>query len=565
MAIKIVPPAERTPPRAAATIVLLRPGAGATEILLMRRSQKAANFSGAFVFPGGLLEPADREPRLLDRVVGIPEPEANARLEVPAGALSYWAAAVRECYEESGILLAVDEQQRPLSADRLAALAPLRTALNAGQTTLLEILERERLYIPAQVIAYADRWITPPVHARRFDTRFFVAAVPVGQQVWHDNAELVESHWLTRAEVLRRFEAGQMELPLPTQVLVKRLGAHDHPGAAVAAVQSVRRVPVNHVCVAQGRDGARLFNRADAPYAEIHWSDPDETGTSSYDLLPDVPKQLDPHVARVLAPNASYMTGPGTNAYLVGGRELAVIDPGPDDAAHIAALAQAGGGCIRWILLTHTHSDHAPAANALRAATGAQLAGIPAPAGSAHNVELRFDRQLKDGDTIELGGCTLRAIHTPGHASNHLCYLLEDSGMLFSGDHVIQGFTAVIAPPDGNMSDFLASLCRLAAMEIAILAPGHGYLIGDPTDEITRLIAHRLAREAKVRDALRRSGGHATLAALLALVYDDVPVAIHAMAELSLRAHLQKLVRDGELVEHGAAWSWAAGAAGATS
>jgi glyoxylase-like metal-dependent hydrolase (beta-lactamase superfamily II) len=247
------------------------------------------------------------------------------------------------------------------------------------------------------------------------------------------------------------------------------------------------------------------------------------------------------------------MTGPGTNTYLVGERELAVIDPGPEDAAHVQAILDAGAGRIRWILCSHTHLDHASSAATLKKATGAKIAamaqagtGSPPPGGE-HDVKLVLDQALSDGDAVELDDFSLRAVHTPGHASNHLCFLLPETGMLFTGDHVMQGSTVVIGPPDGNMRAYLQSLRRLLELEIAVLAPGHGYLIHDPHVEAARLIEHRLRRESKVRQALLEAGGSAPLASLLPRVYNDVPQTLHPIAAKSLQAHLDKLVEDGEV------------------
>ena len=271
------------------------------------------------------------------------------------------------------------------------------------------------------------------------------------------------------------------------------------------------------------------------------------------DLSPGVPGKLDRYVTRLVAANAGVMTGPGTNTYLVGERELAVIDPGPEDAAHVRAILDAGAGRIRWILCSHTHLDHASSAATLKKATGAKIAamakaqtGTPPPAGE-HDVKLVLDQLLADGDAVALDGFSLRAIHTPGHASNHLCFLLPETGMLFTGDHVMQGSTVVIGPPDGNMRAYLQSLRRLLELEIAVLAPGHGYLIHDPHAEAERLIEHRLRRESKVRQALLAAGGTAPLASLLPRVYNDVPQTLHPIAAKSLQAHLDKLVADGEV------------------
>ena len=262
--------------------------------------------------------------------------------------------------------------------------------------------------------------------------------------------------------------------------------------------------------------------------------------------MPGEAKRLDRWVTRLTAPNPGMMTGPGTNTYLVGEGDLALIDPGPDIASHVEKILEEAKGRLRWILCTHTHMDHSPAAAALKAATGAQVLGRPAPEGQ--DATFKPDVVLDNGQRIQLGemsgALTLRAIHTPGHASNHLCYLLEQTKMLFTGDHVMQGSTVVINPPDGEMRAYLASLERLLAEDIAIIAPGHGYLIGAPHKELRRLIAHRMARESKVLRhlaALRE----ASLEELLPLVYDDVPARIHRVAARSLTAHLDKLVAEG--------------------
>ena len=298
--------------------------------------------------------------------------------------------------------------------------------------------------------------------------------------------------------------------------------------------------------VAQGAAGGRVFQPGDAPYHEIRWLDPGASGTSSYDLLPGIPKRLDQYVTRITAPNPGVMTGPGTNTYVVGERELAVIDPGPAEPSHIRTILEMGAGRIRWVVCTHTHLDHASAAAAIQEATGASVAGRPT-SDTGHDVQVVFDRILSEGDRVECDGVSLRVIHTPGHASNHVCLLLEETGMMFTGDHIIQGSTVVIWPPDGNMRAYLDSLRRFSSLPISILAPGHGYLIGQPQAEAERLIRHRLAREEKVCKALVASGGSAALETLLRRVYDDVPAAIHPIAAHSLQAHLEKLLEDGEV------------------
>ena len=257
---------------------------------------------------------------------------------------------------------------------------------------------------------------------------------------------------------------------------------------------------------------------------------------------------------RVTAPNPGVMTGPGTNSYLIGHDALALIDPGPESAPHLAALLEAAGKRLKWILCTHTHLDHSPGARALKRETGAEVLGFGAvPEDGRQDTAFAPDRALRDGDVLDAKTFRLRAVHTPGHASNHLCYLLEGERWLFTGDHVMQGSTVVISPPDGDMTAYFKSLERLLALDLAALMPGHGHVIEKPHDEVRRLIAHRLKRERKVLDALA-SRSPASLDDLLPLVYDDVSPRIHPVARRSLHAHVIKLRDEGRVVEAGDSW-----------
>ncbi len=254
---------------------------------------------------------------------------------------------------------------------------------------------------------------------------------------------------------------------------------------------------------------------------------------------------LSSRVRRVTAPNPGAMTGPGTNSYLVGaGGQWSVIDPGPADGGHLKALLEAAPGPIRYILVTHTHQDHSPGAAPLKAATGALLLGRTTPHRHWQDPTFAPERELQDNDRLTLApGATLRVIHTPGHAGNHLCYLLEEERILFTGDHIIQGSTVVIDPPDGDMAAYIRSLESLLREDLDALAPGHGTLIPNPRAAIQALIRHRLRREAKVLSALPTSQP-ADLATLVRRVYDDVAPQLHPLAERSLLAHLIKLESD---------------------
>lgn len=279
--------------------------------------------------------------------------------------------------------------------------------------------------------------------------------------------------------------------------------------------------------------------------------------TALMSIIPGEVVAIAPGVQRVTAANPGVMTGPGTNSYLVGDDELALIDPGPELDAHRDMLLKVVGDRLRWILCTHTHRDHSPLARALKAATGAQVLGFGVtPDDGRQDEAFAPDRALRDGDMVACGDYRLRAVHTPGHASNHLCYLLEGRGMLFTGDHVMQGSTVVISPPDGDMQDYFDSLERLLALPITSFAPGHGHVITTPQDEVRRLIAHRLKREEKIFAALA-AAGPATLEVLVRHAYDDVPERIHNVAMRSLHAHLLRLERNGRATQ--AAGQWRAG------
>ena len=534
--------------RNAATVVVMRDAASGPEVFMLRRAESAVFLGGAYVFPGGALDAGDSDPRWIDRVAGITAQGADRRLDVPQGALAYWIAAIRECFEEGGILFMQDALGGALSSEQLALLEQQREALCRGEIGFIDLLARAQCRLNAGALVYFDHWITPPLRPRRFDTRFFIARAPADQEGSHDNSETVHSLWVRPGDALARNERKEIELAAATHVTLRWLDQFDSVERALEVARSRTRIEVNRPAIAQGREGAKIFRLGDPAYYEIHWSDPAETTRSTYDLTPGLPKRLDALVTRVIAPNPGMMTGPGTNTYLVGTDSLAVIDPGPDIESHVEAiLAAAGDRPIRWILCTHTHRDHSPAAARLRERTGAQVIGLPPPPGPTQDAGFAPDRMPRNDEVIAISGAALRALHTPGHASNHVCWLLESTGMLFTGDHVMQGSTVVINPPDGDMAAYLASLARIRELAPAIIAPGHGYLIGAVTREIDKLVEHRRWREARVIEALRSTGGGA-LEALVPIVYADVPADRHRAAARSLLAHLEKLEAERRVV-----------------
>lgn len=276
------------------------------------------------------------------------------------------------------------------------------------------------------------------------------------------------------------------------------------------------------------------------------------------DIVHDTAVSLSTHVLRVTAANAGIMTGSGTNSYIIGDIQgagpLAVIDPGPALPAHIDALLAACGERLQHILVTHTHGDHSPAATVLKTRTGARLYGMSIEQDGFQDRSFIPDTVLHDGEILNIGSCTVQAIHTPGHVGNHLCYWLTETRQLFTGDHLINGSTVVIIPPGGSMRDYLSSLKKLEAWPVGELLPGHGDVISDGPALIAATWRHRIMREKKVLSRMRDTAQPCTLDTLVKSVYDDVPPMLHPIAMRSLHAHLIKLEEDGMVRSEGEKW-----------
>lgn len=270
-------------------------------------------------------------------------------------------------------------------------------------------------------------------------------------------------------------------------------------------------------------------------------------------LTPGSIEELAPGIRRLVAPNPGMMTGPGTNTWILGTRDVAIIDPGPAVDAHVDAIVDAVGVAIRWILVTHTHTDHSPGAALLAKRTGAAVWGRPSPDGQHQDPTFRPDRILEDGEILSTGEFDLDVIHTPGHASNHLCYRQAPLNWLFTGDHIINGSTVVIDPPDGSMTEYLQSLEKLKGFELDAIAPGHGEVIDEPYAAIDWIIRHRLEREEKVAAAVA-AHPNLTSRGLLPHVYDDVARSRYDIAERSLLAHLEKLELDERISRRKDRW-----------
>jgi glyoxylase-like metal-dependent hydrolase (beta-lactamase superfamily II) len=289
----------------------------------------------------------------------------------------------------------------------------------------------------------------------------------------------------------------------------------------------------------------------------------DITFDKSFDLPPGKVEEVVPGVRRVLADNGGPFTFKGTLTYIVGKGKVAIIDPGPDDPAHIAAVLDAvRGETVTHIFVTHTHRDHSPAVPAIKAATGATVyaegphrASRPLNAGeaprmeAANDMDFRPDHAVPDGETVSGDGWALQGVATPGHTANHMSFALKGTDVLFSGDHVMGWSTTIVAPPDGAMTDYMASLARLAARPETIYLPGHGGAIREAPRFVAGLTLHRKAREASI---LHRLGKGATdIATIVRAVYIGLDPRLTNAAGFSVLAHMEDLVARGAVVTDG--------------
>ena len=279
-----------------------------------------------------------------------------------------------------------------------------------------------------------------------------------------------------------------------------------------------------------------------------------------------IPIQLEPLVSRVLAPNASPFTYTGTQTHIVGDRDVAVIDPGPDDPAHLDALLRAiGGRRVEAIVITHHHRDHSPAARPLAKATGAPIVGAApfAPDYEGGRSDAAFDRDyapdhvLAEGEGVSGDGWTLTALATPGHTSNHLAFALPQARALFSGDHVMGWSTSIVSPPDGDMADYMASLEKLMERDDRVYYPGHGEAVDNPQRLVRGMLGHRKQREGQILRLLGQ-GDDLTIAAMTARMYVGLNPRLLPAAERSVMAHLYDLRTRGLVREEGASWTSAA-------
>jgi glyoxylase-like metal-dependent hydrolase (beta-lactamase superfamily II)/8-oxo-dGTP pyrophosphatase MutT (NUDIX family) len=543
--------------RKAASLIVLRDLQPlGMEVLMLRRAERDGDVrSGAAVFPGGVLDERDRAAHA--HCVGWTDVQASERLGLAQGGLDYLVAAARESFEEVGLLFVTGGDARA----QALAHTQWRGPMQRGEQPIDALCRALDLRIDLRGWHYWSHWLTPPGNLKRFDTRFFAVRAPEDQTAVADGGEAVELMWLTPQQALQP-ERGLKLLPVTRRTL-QQLGRFERVSDVLLHAQQLVDVPLTMPRLATTRKGPRIVLPDELPWAEIGRIDPSGRGDVLAEIVAGQAVRLSPHVLRITAPNPGVMTGPGTNTYLVGDPAVGrwtVIDPGPVDDEHLRAVLAAAPGPIERILTTHTHVDHSPGARALAAATGAPVLGRRPLHPAGQDSSFAPHEELFGGERFELGpDAGLVALHTPGHASNHLCYLLPQEKLLFTGDHVMQGSTVVINPPDGEMLAYFASLRRLLELELEWFAPGHGFLVARPHDVVHALLAHRQRREDKVMAALRKLGA-STVDELVPVVYDDTPAGLHPVARRSLLAHLLKLQAEGgaESLEDGQRPTWRA-------
>ncbi|MDP9971244.1 glyoxylase-like metal-dependent hydrolase (beta-lactamase superfamily II)/8-oxo-dGTP pyrophosphatase MutT (NUDIX family) [Variovorax paradoxus] len=541
------PAREPAPVRAAATVLLLRDSEAGIEVLMTRRSGTASFAPGAYVFPGGQIDAADEAAARI-----------AARRPTQSGLqLTQAIAAIREGFEELGVLLARHADGRPVSAQDIASM----DRSTASPVSFAEQCATRGLVLACDQVFTLAHWITDRDLPKRFDVPFLVARMPEGQVPTADESEQFEPCWVRPADALARHAAGSFFMIFPTVRTLQRLAAYASVDAVLQACapQGGAEQPLWTSCPRAGllRGQDARYMESDSPYGELALVCPDGQLLHALDWQSERAVPLLRNVQRLTAPNPGAMTGPGTNSYIVGDAATGylVIDPGPNDAAHIDRLWRATEGNIRMIVCTHSHADHSPGAAPLQALCKQKppILGLSSAPTARSSARFAAERELRDGERLVLSGTTaegepvshtLRAIHTPGHAANHLCLVLEEDGLLFSGDHILNGSTTVVDPPDGDMNAYLDSLDKLdAACEaggIDFILPAHGHVIGSARRAIAQLKAHRLKREAKIAAAMQRLP-QGTPDDWLPLAYDDVPERMWPVAARSLAAHVARI------------------------
>lgn len=488
------PHAAATPKDAAAVILVRENGEGGCgEVFWARRSERMAFLGGFYAFPGGQREASDAE----TRVENTATPELASMI----------SCAARELFEETGVLAARGAEH--LTKGQLVSLLD---DLQSGRMSFAGLLTHYGLHLDATDFRFAGRWVTPPFSPRRFDTLFFLVNCPRKQEPRVLSGEFDEGGWTNAGAAYERWRRSEVLVAPPVLHALKTLaegGTADDLTQRLLAVPQAHREPVRRI-----------------------------------EFLPDF----------ICFPLRTPTKPPATttNCYIVGGRELIVIDPGSpyeDEQAALAAQLDellAEGRRVREIILTHLHPDHVGGVEALRAHLGVPVAAhrLTAEPLAACN---RVDRLIEDGELIELDGeppLSLRAMHTPGHTRGHLSFYEERTGALIVGDNILGLGSVLIDPPEGDMRAYFRTLETFRALpHLKVLFGGHGPAVGTPRAKIDEYIAHRLERERNILAAVRAGAGAAP--EIVERAYTDVHPKMHVLAERAVLAHLEKLEADG--------------------
>jgi glyoxylase-like metal-dependent hydrolase (beta-lactamase superfamily II)/8-oxo-dGTP pyrophosphatase MutT (NUDIX family) len=479
----------------------------------VKRGEALAFMGGWHAFPGGALSGSDAEVPVLPPAAPV---GVQVEQEAPDLVPGILACAIRELFEETGILLA-----RP-AAGNAAALAAARAQLLGGRP-FTAVLAELGLVADASRLVDAGRWLTPPFAPVRFDNRFFLLEWPREELVQPEvlAGELESGEWVDPEAAWQSWHRGET-LAAPPILHTLRVLAQEGPQAGLPRLRQPAEAALGPLLRVELRPGVLMF----------------------------------PLATRTLPPALT------TNAYLLGFGEAVLVDPGAGDAAELdrlaAALTAAGerlGRRVTAIWVTHHHPDHVAGVPAMRQRLGVPVLAHPATAERLAAHGLQVDGELHDGQQVTLAGLAqqkapdmlVQVVHTPGHARGHLCFLELGQRSLLAGDMVAGLGTIVIDPPEGDMDDYLASLAKLIALAPRTLFPGHGPAVKNAVPKLREYIEHRLWRERRVLAAWR--DGQRDAESMLPAVYDDVPPAAHPLAARQILSHLARLRRAGQLEE----------------